>query len=385
MADSEVGYRLSFDKGKPASEVAAVATNVGTIVTARELFHNYGQRKNALQSAHQEYGLIHEIVSLYTLNNLPVAFTLTKVGGEPDLKAVPGVSLTQRIRMVIGPKVASNLTDFHVANLNPKYAAAGVIGDLSSCLKTYRFVFFVNGRLVDCYPLKKSLETVYRTSLPKGSCAFVMLSLTIDPANVDVNIHPTKKEVRFLYEDEIVGQITAELEQVSCFHLPRLVFLLSLIHVAPPVLSPDLHHQVLTYSKQSNLTTSGSKTPANNSVHSLKLKETDARSASTKTLTTTLRQCTLVREDHRAQKIDDSFRRQQARNEVGQASTRRTFKLLSLTELKAAVIHESDKKLRTIFEESSLIGCLNSDRALALVQYHQYLLQVRLHFASINR
>ena len=346
-ADSPVGYKMSFAKGQPVGDVCPIAANLGTVVTVRELFFNYGQRKNALQSAHQEYSLIHEIVSLYALNNLPVAFTLTKVGEEPDLMAVPSASLTQRIRVVIGPKVASNLTDIHLSNSNPNYTVTGVVGDLRSSLKTYRFVFFVNGRLVDCQPLRKSLDAVYRSSLPKGSCAFVMLSLRIDCAILDVNIHPTKKEVRFGFEEEIVGQITAKLEHVLC------------------------------QSQQSNLTTNGSKTPLNTSVASLKLKETEVRSASKTPTTTTPRQSTLVRQDHRQGTIDDSFRRQQAQKDVGQASIRRSFKLLSLTELKAAVIHECDQKLKKIFAGSSLVGCVNSKGALALVQFQQYLLQVR--------
>lgn len=350
-AGSPIGYKLSFEQGRPVGDLKAMASNLGTIVTARELFYNYGQRKNSLQSAHQEYNLIHEIVSLYSLNNLPVAFTLTKVGAEPDLASVPGLSLMQRISMVIGSKVASNLTDIHVTSTNPKYTCTGVVGDLNSCLKTYRFVFFVNGRLVDCQPLKKSLETVYRTCLPKGSCAFVLLSLNIDCAILDVNIHPTKKEVRFLYEDEIVGQITSQLEQV------------------------------LSQSKQSNLTTSGSKKPMNISIACMKLKENGVQTVQKTPVTTTPRQSTLVREDHRNQRIDDSFRQQQARNDVGQAAVKRTMKLTSLQELKAAVIHECDPKLKQILTESSLVGCLNAPNGkgpIVLIQFQQYLLQIDL-------
>lgn len=342
------GHKMSFDLGRPSSGITALAANVGTIVTARDLFYNYKQRKDSLQSPQQEYNLIHEVVCLYALNNLSVAFTLTKVGAEPDLAASAGLSLTDRIRVVIGPRVGQNLRNVTCANPNLKYKATGVFGDLSSCLKTYRFVFFVNGRLVDCQPLKKSLETVYRNFLPKGSCAFVMLSLTIACENVDVNIHPTKKEVRFLYEDQIVGEITAELERI------------------------------LSQSKQTDLTPRNMTPAKSMAITSVKSMDMDVSSVRSAGKTISPRQNTLIREDHTSQRIDDSFRRQEARNKVGDAIVTRKFKLESLIELKAAVITNCDQKLRTIFAQSCLIGCPNANTPLALVQFQEYLLQVDL-------
>ncbi|KAI9243248.1 DNA mismatch repair protein, partial [Sporodiniella umbellata] len=60
---------------------------------------------------------------------------------------------------------------------------------------------------VDSSPIKKAIENAYSALLPKGGHPFVYLSLEINPKNVDVNIHPTKKEVHFLYEDRIILKI----------------------------------------------------------------------------------------------------------------------------------------------------------------------------------
>jgi hypothetical protein len=66
-------------------------------------------------------------------------------------------------------------------------------------------------RYVDCTPLKRALESFYATILAKGTYPFVYLSLDIDPTKVDVNVHPTKKEVGFEDEDEIVELVCEKL------------------------------------------------------------------------------------------------------------------------------------------------------------------------------
>jgi DNA mismatch repair protein MLH1 len=68
-------------------------------------------------------------------------------------------------------------------------------------------IFFIIDRSVDSTNIKRAIETVYSALLPKGGYPFVYLSLEIDPKNVDVNIHPTKKEVHFLNEDKIIDSL----------------------------------------------------------------------------------------------------------------------------------------------------------------------------------
>lgn len=66
---------------------------------------------------------------------------------------------------------------------------------------------------MDSSKIKKAIEGLYSAFLPKGASPFVYLSLSIDPAKVDVNVHPTKSEVHFLHEDEIVDAIVAAVDK----------------------------------------------------------------------------------------------------------------------------------------------------------------------------
>ena len=74
------------------------------------------------------------------------------------------------------------------------------------------FLLFINNRLVDCTALKRSIDHVYTSYLPKGSSPFVYMSLNIVPQNLDVNVHPTKHEVFFLHQDSIIEKIQQGLE-----------------------------------------------------------------------------------------------------------------------------------------------------------------------------
>ena len=65
------------------------------------------------------------------------------------------------------------------------------------------FILFINGRLVECQPLKKSIQQMYAVLINKQISPFVYLDLIMDPTTLDVNIHPSKNEVRFLHADPI--------------------------------------------------------------------------------------------------------------------------------------------------------------------------------------
>ena len=75
-------------------------------------------------------------------------------------------------------------------------------------------IIFINGRLVDCQPLKKSIQQMYAVLVNKQVSPFVYLDLTMDPATLDVNIHPSKNEVRFLHADPIIVNIVQSMEQI---------------------------------------------------------------------------------------------------------------------------------------------------------------------------
>lgn len=352
--DATIGHSLEYNDGHPAGAPRPMAANFGTTVTVRDLFYNYPQRTSALRSEREEFNLIVETVALYSIENRGTAFSLNKTGSDPSIKVPPNQSYTDRIRSVLGGRFAENLVPIKGGNDGYGYSVTGMIGSSNSRLKTYTYVFFVNGRLVDCQPLKKALEILYKGVLPKGSCAFVYLSLKIDPKNLDVNIHPTKNEVRFLFEDSIISDITKTVRQLISpeseisISRPTLPASSSILHF---VSSPNSLSQSSTGSTSSNPSTS-----------------------------TTRRDSHKVRHDYTEQKIEDVIARQRAVASITPGTMpERKITLKSIVELQEQLTQRKDPRIRVVFRKSSFIACQIFDStAYAFIQYETSLLQMKL-------
>ncbi|KAJ2893125.1 DNA mismatch repair protein, partial [Coemansia aciculifera] len=220
QADSECAYKASYSDGKlvPAKpggscEPEPCAGNNGTILVAEDLFYNIPSRKSALKNSRDEYNRIFEVASRYAIHNPGVAFTCRKIGApKADLNTLQGATATTNIRQIFGAKVASSLVDIDHSDNHYDFCFKGLVSSASHEMHKSVFLLFINHRLVDHTPIKRAVESLYTSVLPKASRPFVYLDLQIKPENVDVNVHPTKREVRFLNEDTIVAAI------VDCIH-----------------------------------------------------------------------------------------------------------------------------------------------------------------------
>ena len=119
--------------------------------------------------------------------------------------------MVDRIRTVFNSAVANDLLSFEVANDRWGFKADGLVSSANYSAKKSTFLLFINHRSVESTAIRKAIEGVYTTFLPKGAKPFIYLSLDIDPARVDVNVHPTKREVGFLNEDEIIEVLKKEI------------------------------------------------------------------------------------------------------------------------------------------------------------------------------
>jgi DNA mismatch repair protein MLH1 len=126
------------------------------------------------------------------------------------LSVPANASTLDRIRLIHGSIVANELIDFKVNGDRWGFKAQGWISNANYSVKKTSFILFINHRAVESSAIKRAMEQMYATFLPKGGHPFVYLSLEIEPHRVDVNVHPTKREVNFLHEDEIIETLCDE-------------------------------------------------------------------------------------------------------------------------------------------------------------------------------
>ena len=120
-------------------------------------------------------------------------------------------STVDSIRQIHGSAIANELVEFRVSDDRWGFKSLGWTTNANYHVKKTMLLLFINHRSVESSAIKKAIEQTYSTFLPKGGHPFVYLSLEIDPQRVDVNVHPTKREVNFLNEDEIVESICDEI------------------------------------------------------------------------------------------------------------------------------------------------------------------------------
>eukprot|EP01125_Pyxidicula_operculata_P012788 TRINITY_DN4209_c0_g1_i1.p1 TRINITY_DN4209_c0_g1~~TRINITY_DN4209_c0_g1_i1.p1 ORF type:complete len:399 (+),score=95.10 TRINITY_DN4209_c0_g1_i1:27-1199(+) len=206
-ATDECAWRAEYKDGVIApvdgKDISPSAGVKGTTITIEDMFYNLAARKKAMQKPNEEYVRIVDVVTKYAIHNSGIQFNLKRRDeNTSEVHTSKNSSIKDNIRALYTPAVARELVHINVKHDRVDFQA--YITKPSFHKKKGTFILFINNRLVDCKVLKKALELVYAPYLPKGNHPFIYLSLSLDPTTVDVNVHPTKNEVRFLNQDEII-------------------------------------------------------------------------------------------------------------------------------------------------------------------------------------
>ncbi|MCX7836950.1 MAG: DNA mismatch repair endonuclease MutL [candidate division WOR-3 bacterium] len=169
----------------------------GTTVYVRDLFYNYPVRRNFLKSSYQEFRLILEVVKNYLLSNYSVSFQLKN--DEKNIFNYPKAnSIKERLEMVLGKETFSSLLEIYLEN--PHLTVYGFISDPERIFLPAEIqAIFFNKRPVKSLVTKRAIYDGYGGTLLGKNPNFIIFIET-PPEYLDVNIHPTKEEVRFIDE-----------------------------------------------------------------------------------------------------------------------------------------------------------------------------------------
>lgn len=198
--DSSVGYKIS-SYGGVVRNFEEVSKNVGTEVEVRDLFYNTPARKKFLRKTSTEYFKIREIVLKEALANSDVSFSLD-LDGKKILRT-SGNGMENTILELFGKSVLKNLKKFEY----------GYLGNVEILRSTKDFLFtFVNNRYVKSLTIERAIIDGYYTKLMKGKYPFAIIFYNTDPKEVDVNVHPSKKIVKFSNDKIVYSEIKSAID-----------------------------------------------------------------------------------------------------------------------------------------------------------------------------
>lgn len=356
--DSKCAFKLSYLNGKPTGPPKPCAGNRGTQIVVEDLFYNVPTRKNAFKSPGEEYKRIVDVVSRYAVHNAGIAMSVRQADDSTtDVHTVADVGTLQNIERIYGNTVSRELLPVECSDQKLKFSLKGFVSNANCSYKKCTLLLFINHRLVESAALRKAIESVYVSYLPKNAHPWLYLSLEIHPANVDVNVHPTKREVHFLHEDLILEAIqrTVDSALLSCNSSRTYLTQACLPRVAPSAST--------TNKKSDKAGTSTS---------------TDERH--------------MVRTDSQMQKLDVFLKKPQSSGpqKPGNESTtecesgnrevteeRPQVRLQSVMNLWEVVVEKGHTGLRELFQNHTFVGCVNRRYSLVQHKTELYLINTR--------
>lgn len=195
------------------SEVKTTKTGcaIGTIMDIRDLFYNIPARLKFLKSAKTEFAYISEFMQAIAIIHPDISFEL-KFNGKSTFKTSSCNDQFITLKEVFSPEISTHIKEVHK---NDKLANLKISGYISTPDYTRAskkdYYLYVNSRLVKCPIFQKAIDMIYKNLVGTARYPFVVLNLEIPPSDVDVNVHPSKKEVRYKNPNQIFNFISSSI------------------------------------------------------------------------------------------------------------------------------------------------------------------------------
>ena len=203
-ADSETGRRIVVDGGFVTSN-KAVGAPFGTTIMIEDLFYNVPARLKFLKSDTTERNQIETLISRYALAYPEIRWQLINET-KTTLQTTGNGNYREILTAIYGLEIAKQFIEVELEEDGLSiFGFISPVGLTRSNRKEMNY--FVNGRWVQEQALNSSVQRAYQTLIMVGRFPLVALFITLDPEDVDVNVHPAKAEVRFKNPDRVVGGV----------------------------------------------------------------------------------------------------------------------------------------------------------------------------------
>jgi DNA mismatch repair protein MutL len=199
-------------KGGVLQSQKEIAKSKGTSIEVSNLFFNTPARLKYMRTVQTELSNVTDVVYRLALANPQIAFDL-KHNDKLMFRSNGNGDARQILASLYGLQIAKNMVHFKGESLDFQIEGYLSMPEYTRATRNY-ISLYVNGRYVKHYGVNKSISEGYHTLLPIGRFPIVSLFIKMDPQLVDVNVHPTKQEVRFSKEDQLFTLITESIKKV---------------------------------------------------------------------------------------------------------------------------------------------------------------------------
>ena len=198
-------------KGGQILEKKMVSRSQGTTITVADLFFNTPARLKYLKSIQTELAAISDIMNRLVVSNTNIAFSFSS-NGKILLQTAGNGNLQQTISAIYGVNNARKMLAFSNEDLDFKISGFVSLPELTRASKNYISIL-INGRYIRNYQLTNAIIKGYGSKLMVGRYPFAVLAIFLDPLLIDVNVHPTKQEVRISKEEQLGALIRTSIAQ----------------------------------------------------------------------------------------------------------------------------------------------------------------------------
>ncbi|MEW9501219.1 DNA mismatch repair endonuclease MutL [Jeotgalibacillus marinus] len=207
----DAGTYLYLNGGDVVKQEPAAARK-GTDIKISDLFFNTPARLKYMKTINTELGNVTDIVNRLALSHPEISFRL-KHNGKMLLQTNGKGDARQVLASIYGMSITKKMLPFKKSSLDFEVEGYAALPEVTRASRNYVSIL-MNGRFIRNYAITRAIQAGYHTLLPIGRYPIILVSITMDPILVDVNVHPSKQEVRFSKEQELTSLITEALKEL---------------------------------------------------------------------------------------------------------------------------------------------------------------------------
>ena len=208
--EDDIGSKIEFINNK--SKISSIATNRGTSIIVEDLFYNMPARRKFLKSNISESNKISKLMYAFAIGYKDISFKYIK-DESVQFQSKANIDLKYRVSDLLDSLLEENLISFKSENNSYNIEGAISLANYYRGNRSMQYIY-VNDRLIENDEITKAIEYQYQSLIPQGRFPAFFIFIYTHPKNIDVNIHPNKKVIKFSYEEDLLDLLSENVREL---------------------------------------------------------------------------------------------------------------------------------------------------------------------------